>query len=110
MSAPPPSTLTATGRFVRSRTSTLQLRYVRRRYLSVEAARAIAVQTAHATFAARSTELWDQGSPAVASDSTHVRCYDQSLPREATCGHRGATGWRRMVFIFSGALLRGSLR
>ncbi|MFE6977237.1 Tn3 family transposase [Streptomyces sp. NPDC057682] len=56
-----------------------ELRYVRRRYLSAEAARAIAIQIANATFAARSTELWGQGSTAVASDSTHVRAYDQNL-------------------------------
>ncbi|MBZ4318777.1 Tn3 family transposase [Streptomyces sp. SCA2-4] len=56
-----------------------ELRYVRRRYLSAEAARAIAIQIANATFAARSTELWGQGSTAVASDSTHVRAYDQHL-------------------------------
>ncbi|MER6314417.1 Tn3 family transposase [Streptomyces sp. NPDC001581] len=56
-----------------------ELRYVRRRYLSAEAARAIAVQIANATFTARSTELWGQGSTAVASDSTHVRAYDQNL-------------------------------
>ncbi|MFC9625344.1 Tn3 family transposase [Streptomyces sp. NPDC056930] len=49
------------------------------RYLSAEAARAIAIQIANATFAARSTELWGQGSTAVASDSTHVRAYDQNL-------------------------------
>ncbi|MFE2970445.1 Tn3 family transposase [Streptomyces sp. NPDC059340] len=41
-----------------------ELRYVRHRYLSAEAARAIADQTANATFAARSTELWGQGSTA----------------------------------------------
>ncbi|MFI8829143.1 Tn3 family transposase [Streptomyces sp. NPDC053431] len=28
---------------------------------------------------ARSTELWGQGSTAVASDSAHVRAYDQNL-------------------------------
>ena len=56
-----------------------ELRYVRRRYLSEEAARAVAVRLADATFAARSTELWGQGSTAVASDSTHVRAYDQNL-------------------------------
>ncbi|MGW5927034.1 Tn3 family transposase [Streptomyces anulatus] len=60
-----------------------ELRYVRRRYLSAEAARAIAVQIANATFAARSTELWGQGSTPVASDSTHVRAYDQNLFTEA---------------------------
>ncbi|MFF0220201.1 Tn3 family transposase [Streptomyces vinaceus] len=56
-----------------------ELRYVRRRYLSAEAARAIAVNIANATFAARSTEPWGQGLTAVASDSTHVRAYDQNL-------------------------------
>ena len=56
-----------------------ELRYVPRRYLSEEAARAVAVRLADATFAARSVELWGQGSTAVASDSTHVRAYDQNL-------------------------------
>jgi len=46
---------------------------VRRRYLTAEAARAIAVGIANATFAARSSELRGTGSTAVASDSTHVR-------------------------------------
>jgi len=55
------------------------IRYVRRRYLSLEAARAIAVQIADATFAVRQTSLWGIGSSAVASDSTHVRAYDQNL-------------------------------
>jgi len=55
------------------------IRYVRRRYLTVEAARAIAVGIANATFAARSTELWGTGSTAVASDSTHVRAFDQNI-------------------------------
>ncbi|MCX4403826.1 transposase [Streptomyces sp. NBC_01764] len=56
--------------------------YVRRRYLSAEAARAIAVQIANATFAARSAELWGRGSTAGASDSTHVCAYDQNLVTE----------------------------
>ncbi|MFI6730198.1 transposase [Streptomyces atratus] len=56
-----------------------ELRYVRRRYLSADAVHAIAIQNANATFSARSTELWGQGSTAVASDSTHVRAYDQNL-------------------------------
>ncbi|MFI2350823.1 Tn3 family transposase [Streptomyces sp. NPDC019443] len=68
-----------------------ELRYVRRRYLSAEAARAVAIQIANATFAARSTELWGQGSTAVASDSTHVRAYDQNLftERHSRYGSRG---------------------
>jgi len=55
------------------------IRYVRRRYLTVGAARAIAVGIANATFAARSTELWGTGSTAVASDCTHVWAFDQNI-------------------------------
>ena len=55
------------------------LRYVRRRYLSVEAARLIAAQIANATFAARQTWLWGEGSTAVASDSTHFSALDQNI-------------------------------
>ncbi len=58
------------------------LRYVRRRYLTVEAARSIAVQIADATFAARDQALWGAGSTAVASDSTHVRALDQNILTE----------------------------
>ncbi|MFJ9855484.1 Tn3 family transposase [Streptomyces sp. NPDC101150] len=56
-----------------------ELRYVRRRYLSVDAGRAIVVQIAHVTFSARSTDLWGRGSRAVVSGSTHVWAYDQKL-------------------------------
>jgi TnpA family transposase len=55
------------------------IRYVRRRYLSLDAARAIATRIADATFAARRTALWGVGSTAVASDSTHVRAWDQNI-------------------------------
>ncbi len=55
------------------------IRYVRRRYLTAEAARAIAIGIANATFTARSAELWGTGSTAVASDSTHVRAFDQNI-------------------------------
>jgi hypothetical protein len=48
------------------------IRYARRRYLSLDAARAIAIRIADATFAARQAALWGIGSTAVASDSTHV--------------------------------------
>ncbi len=58
------------------------IRYVRRRYLTVEAARSIAVQIADATFAARHQGLWGAGSTAVASDSTHVRALDQNILTE----------------------------
>ncbi|MCY9783170.1 Tn3 family transposase [Nocardiopsis sp. EMB25] len=55
------------------------IRYVRRRYLTPEAARQIAVEIANATFAARDTGLWGASSTAVASDSTHFRAWDQNL-------------------------------
>jgi len=58
------------------------IRYVRRRYLTVEAARSIAVQVADAPFAARRQSLWGAGSTAVGSDSTHVRALDQNLLTE----------------------------
>jgi TnpA family transposase len=59
-----------------------EIRYVRRRYLTVEAARSIAVQIADATFAARRQGLCGAGSTAVASDSVHVRALDQNLLTE----------------------------
>jgi len=59
--------------------SEADIRYARRRYLTVEAAQAIAVAIADATFAARRKSLWGAGSSAVASDSTHVRAFDQNI-------------------------------
>ncbi len=56
-----------------------EIRYARRRYLSLEAARQIAIEIANATFAAREQTLWGQGSTAVASDSTHFRAFDQNI-------------------------------
>jgi TnpA family transposase len=72
------------------------IRYVRHRYLSPEAARAIAIEIANATFAARSQSIWGDGSTAVASDSTHFRAYDQNLFTEwhSRYGGRGVlTYW-----------------
>ncbi|MFE2425752.1 Tn3 family transposase [Streptomyces sp. NPDC059373] len=56
-----------------------EVRYARRRYLTLEAAQLIANEIANATFAARAVGLWGQGSTAVASDSTHFRSWDQNL-------------------------------
>jgi TnpA family transposase len=55
------------------------IRYVRRRYLTAEAARAIAIQIADATFAVRAAPVWGAGSTAVASDSTHFGAFDQNI-------------------------------
>lgn len=68
-----------------------EVRYVRRRYLTLPVAQAIAVAIANATFAARDTGLWGAASTAVASDSTHFRAWDQNLFTEwhARYGGRG---------------------
>ena len=67
------------------------IRYVRRRYLSAETARAMAVEIANATFAARHQAIWGDGSTAVASDSTHFGAFDQNIFTEwhARYGGRG---------------------
>jgi len=39
----------------------------------------MAVETANATFAVRSEQVWGTGSTAVASDSTHFGAYDQNI-------------------------------
>ena len=67
------------------------IRYVRRRYLSAETARAMAVEIANATFAARHQAIWGTGSTAVASDSTHFGAFDQNIFTEwhARYGGRG---------------------
>jgi len=67
------------------------IRYVRRRYLSPERARAMAVEIANATFAARHQAIWGTGSAAVASDSIHFGAFDQNIFTEwrARNGGRG---------------------
>lgn len=55
------------------------IRYVRRRYLTPQIAQDIAIAIANATFTARDTELWGESTTTVASDSTHVRAYDQNI-------------------------------
>ncbi len=55
------------------------IRYVRRRYLTPQIAQDIAIAIANATFTARDVELWGEGTTTVASDSTHVRAYDQNI-------------------------------
>ena len=55
------------------------LRYVRRRYLTVDVAQAMATEIANATFAVRRAGVWGAGSSAVASDSTHFGAFDQNI-------------------------------
>jgi TnpA family transposase len=59
--------------------SETDIRYVARRYFSLEGARAVAVELANATFAARQRGIWGESTTTVASDSTHFRSYDQNL-------------------------------
>ena len=67
------------------------LRYVRRRYLTVDVAQALAIDIANATFRARRPDVWGAGSSAVASDSTHLGALDQNIFTEwhARYGGRG---------------------
>lgn len=59
--------------------SEADLRYTARRYFTIDGARAVAIQLANATFAARQSEIWGQSTTTLASDSTHFRAYDQNL-------------------------------
>ena len=70
--------------------------YVRRRYLSPETARAMAIEIANATFAARQRSIWGEGSSAVASDSTHFGAWDQNIFTEWHSRYGG-----RGVLIYS---------
>lgn len=70
-----------------------EIRYVRLRYLTPEAARQIAVEIANAPFAARDSGLWGASPTAVASDSTHFRAWDQNLSTEWHSRYSGRGSW-----------------
>ena len=74
-----------------------ELRYVRRRYMTVESCRQAARVIANATFAARQAWLWGEGSTAVASDSTHFRAWDQNIFTEWHSRYRNG---KRGVLIY----------
>jgi TnpA family transposase len=59
--------------------SEADLRYTARRHFTIDGARAVAIQLANATFAARQPHIWGESTTTVASDSTHFRAYDQNL-------------------------------
>jgi TnpA family transposase len=65
------------------------LRYARRRFLSVAGACEVARVIASATFAARQTWLWGEGTTTVASDSTH---FPPSIRTSSRSGTRGTKG------------------
>ena len=73
------------------------LRYVRRRFFTVESCRETARVIANATFAARQAWLWGEGSTAVASDSTHFRACDQNIFTEWHSRYRNG---KRGVLIY----------
>ena len=73
------------------------LRYTRRRYLTIARRPAIARVIANATFAGRQRWLWGEGSTAVASDSTHFSAFDQNIFTEWHSRYRRA---KRGVLIY----------
>ncbi|MET8006580.1 Tn3 family transposase [Nonomuraea glycinis] len=73
------------------------LRYSRRRFLSVAGARQVAKVIANATFAARQSWLWGEGTTAVASDSTHFSAFDQNIFTEYHSRYKRA---KRGVLIY----------
>jgi TnpA family transposase len=82
------------------------LRYARRRFLSVPRARQIATVIANATFAARHAWLWGHGTTAVASDSTHFSAYDQNIFTEHHSRYKRA---KRGVLIYWTVEAAGSM-
>ncbi|MDQ2847575.1 MAG: Tn3 family transposase, partial [Actinomycetota bacterium] len=65
------------------------LRYVARRYFTLDGLRASAAAIGNATFAARQETIWGAGTTTVASDSTHFQAYDQNLFTEWHTRYRG---------------------
>jgi TnpA family transposase len=82
------------------------LRYARRRYLTVEACRQAARIIASATFASRQAALWGEGTTAVASDSTHFSAFDQNIFTEWHSRYRRA---KRGVLIYWTVDVAGSM-
>ncbi|MBV9160732.1 MAG: Tn3 family transposase [Pseudonocardiales bacterium] len=82
------------------------LRYARRRFLSIPGARQVARMIANATFAARQSWLWGQGTTAVASDSTHFTAFDQNIFTEHHSRYKRA---KRGVLIYWTVEAAGSM-
>ncbi|MGI8313184.1 transposase [Saccharopolyspora hattusasensis] len=82
------------------------LRYIRRRYLTVPGCREVARAVANATFAARQAWLWGEGTTAVASDSTHFTAYDQNIFTEWHSRYRRG---KRGVLIYWTVEDKGSM-
>lgn len=102
------------------------VRYVRRRYLSAEVARTIAVEIANATFAARTHGVWAPGQPpSPATPRTSVRstrtCSPSGTPATAAAacsstGTSSARAWRSTPQLIScsasevAAMIEGAMR
>ncbi len=82
------------------------LRYARRRYLTVDACRQAARIIANATFASRQAALRGEGTTAVASDSTHFSAFDQNIFTEWHSRYRRA---KRGVLIYWTVDVAGSM-
>jgi TnpA family transposase len=83
-----------------------ELRYTRRRYMTVPACREVARVIANATFAARQAWLWGEGTTAVASDSTHFTAFDQNIFTEWHSRYRRG---KRGVLIYWTVEAKGSM-
>jgi TnpA family transposase len=65
------------------------LRYVRRKYVTVEHLRAAIAHLANKVFRARSPGIWGEATTACASDSKKFGAWDQNLMTEWSIRHRG---------------------
>jgi TnpA family transposase len=72
----------------------------------VESCREVARIIANATFAARQSTLWGEGTTAVASDSTHFSAFDQNIFTEWHSRYRRA---KRGVLIYWTVDVAGSM-
>ncbi|MGI8412259.1 MAG: Tn3 family transposase [Solirubrobacteraceae bacterium] len=66
------------------------LRYVRRRFITRDHVRDAIARVVNATFAARSPQVWGEGTTTCASDSKKFGAWDQNLRTEYSQRHHGA--------------------
>jgi len=66
------------------------LRYVRRRFITRDHVRNAIARVVNATFAARASQVWGEGTTTCASDSKKFGAWDQNLRTEYSQRHHGA--------------------